>query len=87
MDFSSQLGSPPDSFAPLVQRVDAGDDHVLVYLKEVRCALGMFSICPFMCAYVLLRPFRLTGSQGCPHDLQPTTETGSCSEGSQASSR
>ncbi|KTF71290.1 hypothetical protein cypCar_00050107 [Cyprinus carpio] len=35
MDFSSQLGSPPDSFAPLVQRVDAGDDHVLVYLKEV----------------------------------------------------
>uniref|UniRef100_A0A9J8CVP7 Alpha-2-macroglobulin-like n=1 Tax=Cyprinus carpio carpio TaxID=630221 RepID=A0A9J8CVP7_CYPCA len=32
---TSLLGSPPDSFAPLVQRVDAGDDHVLVYLKEV----------------------------------------------------
>ncbi len=42
---SSQLGSP-DSLAPLVQRVDAGDDHVLVYLKEVRCKLGVFSICP-----------------------------------------
>ncbi|XP_052429368.1 alpha-2-macroglobulin [Carassius gibelio] len=32
---TSLLGSPPNSFAPLVQRVDAGDDHVLVYLKEV----------------------------------------------------
>ncbi|KAF4116471.1 alpha-2-macroglobulin-like [Onychostoma macrolepis] len=32
---TSLLGSPPDSLAPLVQRVDAGDDHVLVYLKEV----------------------------------------------------
>ncbi|XP_026110622.1 alpha-2-macroglobulin-like [Carassius auratus] len=32
---TSLLGSPPDSFAPLVQRVDAGDDHVLVYLKGV----------------------------------------------------
>ncbi|XP_067311051.1 alpha-2-macroglobulin-like protein 1 [Pseudorasbora parva] len=29
------LGSPPQSFAPLVERVDADDDHVLVYLKEV----------------------------------------------------
>ncbi|CAM4547116.1 unnamed protein product [Leuciscus chuanchicus] len=32
---TSLLGSPPQSFAPLVERVDAGDDHVLVYLKEV----------------------------------------------------
>ncbi|CAM4320863.1 unnamed protein product [Leuciscus chuanchicus] len=32
---TSLLGSPPQSFAPLVQRVDAEDDHVLVYLKEV----------------------------------------------------
>ncbi|XP_073690843.1 alpha-2-macroglobulin-like [Garra rufa] len=32
---TSLLGSSPESFAPLVQRVDAEDDHVLVYLKEV----------------------------------------------------
>ncbi|TRY85173.1 hypothetical protein DNTS_006359 [Danionella cerebrum] len=32
---TSLLGSSPDSFAPLVQRVDSEDDHVLVYLKEV----------------------------------------------------
>ncbi|CAM4713493.1 unnamed protein product [Leuciscus chuanchicus] len=32
---TSLLGSPPQSFAPLVERVDAQDDHVLVYLKEV----------------------------------------------------
>ncbi|XDV11988.1 hypothetical protein PO909_000761 [Leuciscus waleckii] len=32
---TSPLGSPPQSFAPLVERVDAEDDHVLVYLKEV----------------------------------------------------
>ncbi|XP_077058467.1 alpha-2-macroglobulin-like [Siphateles boraxobius] len=32
---TSLLGSPPQSFAPLVERVDAGDDHVLMYLKEV----------------------------------------------------
>ncbi|XP_067293407.1 alpha-2-macroglobulin-like protein 1 [Pseudorasbora parva] len=32
---TSPLGSPPQSFAPLVERVDADDDHVLVYLKEV----------------------------------------------------
>ncbi|XP_016300271.1 ovostatin-like [Sinocyclocheilus anshuiensis] len=32
---TSLLGSPLDTFAPLVQRVDTGDDHVLVYLKEV----------------------------------------------------
>uniref|UniRef100_A0A672KRR5 Alpha-2-macroglobulin-like n=1 Tax=Sinocyclocheilus grahami TaxID=75366 RepID=A0A672KRR5_SINGR len=31
----SLLGSPPSSFVPLVERVDAGHDHVLVYLKEV----------------------------------------------------
>ncbi|XP_067308330.1 alpha-2-macroglobulin-like protein 1 isoform X1 [Pseudorasbora parva] len=31
----SPLGSPPQSFAPLVERVDADDDHVLVYLKGV----------------------------------------------------
>ncbi|XDV12117.1 hypothetical protein PO909_000848 [Leuciscus waleckii] len=32
---TSLLGSSPQSFAPLVERVDAEDDHVLVYLKEV----------------------------------------------------
>ncbi|XP_073677958.1 alpha-2-macroglobulin-like [Garra rufa] len=32
---TSLLGSSPESFAPLVQRVDVEDDHVLVYLKEV----------------------------------------------------
>ncbi|KAG1941890.1 alpha-2-macroglobulin-like [Pimephales promelas] len=32
---TSPLGSPPHSFAPLVERVDSGDDRVLVYLKEV----------------------------------------------------
>ncbi|XP_067283795.1 uncharacterized protein [Pseudorasbora parva] len=32
---TSPLGSLPQSFAPLVERVDADDDHVLVYLKEV----------------------------------------------------
>ncbi|XP_056102933.1 alpha-2-macroglobulin-like [Rhinichthys klamathensis goyatoka] len=32
---TSPLGSAPKSFAPLVERVDAEDDHVLVYLKEV----------------------------------------------------
>ncbi|XP_043082107.1 alpha-2-macroglobulin-like protein 1 [Puntigrus tetrazona] len=38
---TSLLGSPPDSFAPLVQRVDAEDDHVLVYLKEVPRGIPM----------------------------------------------
>ncbi|ROI63303.1 Pregnancy zone protein [Anabarilius grahami] len=32
---TSLLGSSPQTFAPLVERVDAGDDGVLVYLKEV----------------------------------------------------
>ncbi|XP_016117965.1 alpha-2-macroglobulin-like protein 1 [Sinocyclocheilus grahami] len=32
---TSLLGSPPNSFVPLVERVDAGEDHVLVHLKEV----------------------------------------------------
>ncbi|ROI15092.1 Pregnancy zone protein [Anabarilius grahami] len=32
---TSLLGSSPQTFAPLVERVDAGDDSVLVYLKEV----------------------------------------------------
>ncbi|CAM4687033.1 unnamed protein product [Leuciscus chuanchicus] len=32
---ASPLGSSPQSFAPLVKRVDSGDDRVLVYLKEV----------------------------------------------------
>ncbi|XP_077058469.1 alpha-2-macroglobulin-like protein 1 [Siphateles boraxobius] len=32
---TSLLGSSPQSFAPLVERVDAEDDRVLVYLKEV----------------------------------------------------
>uniref|UniRef100_A0A672NJ38 Alpha-2-macroglobulin-like protein 1 n=1 Tax=Sinocyclocheilus grahami TaxID=75366 RepID=A0A672NJ38_SINGR len=35
------IGSPPDSFAPLVQRVDSGNDHVLVYLKEVPKGIPM----------------------------------------------
>ncbi|KAG1966973.1 pregnancy zone protein [Pimephales promelas] len=32
---TSLLGSSPQTFAPLVERVDAEDDGVLVYLKEV----------------------------------------------------
>ncbi|ROI16513.1 Alpha-2-macroglobulin-like protein 1 [Anabarilius grahami] len=32
---TSLLGSSPQTFAPLVEGVDAGEDHVLVYLKEV----------------------------------------------------
>ncbi|XP_067226511.1 alpha-2-macroglobulin-like [Chanodichthys erythropterus] len=32
---TSLLGSSPQTFAPLVERVDAGDDRVLVYLKGV----------------------------------------------------
>ncbi|XP_039543582.1 pregnancy zone protein-like [Pimephales promelas] len=32
---TSLLGSSPQSFAPLVERVDAEDDGVIVYLKEV----------------------------------------------------
>ncbi|XP_039543526.1 pregnancy zone protein-like [Pimephales promelas] len=32
---TSLLGSSPQSFAPLVERVESEDDHVLVYLKEV----------------------------------------------------
>ncbi|XP_077058468.1 alpha-2-macroglobulin-like protein 1 [Siphateles boraxobius] len=32
---TSLLGSSPQSFAPLVERVDVKDDRVLVYLKEV----------------------------------------------------
>ncbi|KTG04783.1 hypothetical protein cypCar_00039352 [Cyprinus carpio] len=32
---TSLLGSLPNSFDPIVERVDAGDDNVLVYLKEV----------------------------------------------------
>ncbi|KAK7175524.1 hypothetical protein R3I93_002440 [Phoxinus phoxinus] len=32
---TSLLGSPPQSFIPLVERVDVEDDHVLIYLKEV----------------------------------------------------
>ncbi len=80
---SSQLGSPPDLLAPLVQRVDSGDDHVLVYLKEVRCAH-----LPSSCVYAyVLHPVCLTGSQRHPHDLQNATETDSCSEESQASGR
>ncbi|KAL1246514.1 hypothetical protein QQF64_034648 [Cirrhinus molitorella] len=38
---TSLLGSSPESFAPLVQRVDAEDDHVLVYLKEVPKSVPM----------------------------------------------
>ncbi|XP_056097146.1 alpha-2-macroglobulin-P-like [Rhinichthys klamathensis goyatoka] len=38
---TSLLGSPPQSFAPLVERVDAADDHVLVYLKEVTKGVPM----------------------------------------------
>ncbi|TRY81375.1 hypothetical protein DNTS_021192, partial [Danionella cerebrum] len=35
------LGSPPNSFAPLVQRVDSEDDHVLVYLEKVPKGVAM----------------------------------------------
>ncbi|XP_067226492.1 alpha-2-macroglobulin-like protein 1 isoform X1 [Chanodichthys erythropterus] len=38
---TSPLGSPPQSFAPLVERVDAVDDRVLVYLKEVSKGVPM----------------------------------------------
>ncbi|XP_077086661.1 alpha-2-macroglobulin-like [Siphateles boraxobius] len=38
---TSLLGSPPQSFAPLVERVDAGDDRVLVYLKGVTKGVPM----------------------------------------------
>jgi len=41
MVFSPQLGSSPQSFAPLVERVESEDDHVLVYLKEVRLTLSI----------------------------------------------
>ncbi|RXN08345.1 alpha-2-macroglobulin-like isoform X2 [Labeo rohita] len=32
---TSLLGTPPNVYVPLVERVDAQDDHVLVYLREV----------------------------------------------------
>ncbi|XP_051987560.1 alpha-2-macroglobulin-P-like [Xyrauchen texanus] len=32
---TSTLGAPPNAYAPLVERVDAEDDRVLVYLKAV----------------------------------------------------
>ncbi|XP_048039618.1 alpha-2-macroglobulin-like [Megalobrama amblycephala] len=38
---TSLLGSSPQTFAPLVERVDAGDDGVLVYLKEVPKGIPM----------------------------------------------
>ncbi len=41
MVLSSQLGTPPNVFVPLVERVDTGEDHVLVYLKEVRSHVHM----------------------------------------------
>lgn len=52
-----QLGSPPESFAPLVQRVDVEDDHVLVYLKEVRRTLVVFGACHFVCLCAAVPPF------------------------------
>lgn len=45
MAFSSQLGTPPDVFVPLVGRGDTGEDHVLVYLKEVKdCIHWVYSV-------------------------------------------
>ncbi|KAK7175525.1 hypothetical protein R3I93_002441 [Phoxinus phoxinus] len=38
---TSLLGSSPQSFAPLVERVDSEDGHVLVYLKEVPKGIPM----------------------------------------------
>uniref|UniRef100_A0A672MDS5 Alpha-macroglobulin receptor-binding domain-containing protein n=1 Tax=Sinocyclocheilus grahami TaxID=75366 RepID=A0A672MDS5_SINGR len=38
---TSPLGTPPDAFVPLVERVDTGEDHVLVYLKEVPKSVPM----------------------------------------------
>ncbi len=35
-NFSTQLGTSSGMYAPLVERVDTKDDHVIVYLKEVR---------------------------------------------------
>ncbi|KAI7790047.1 alpha-2-macroglobulin-like [Triplophysa rosa] len=32
---TTMLGTPPHSYAPLVERVDSEDGHVMVYLKEV----------------------------------------------------
>ncbi|XP_065137347.1 alpha-2-macroglobulin-like [Paramisgurnus dabryanus] len=32
---TTMLGTPPNAYAPLVERVDSVDDRVLVYLKEV----------------------------------------------------
>lgn len=56
MVFSSQLGTPPDAFVPLVERVDTGEDHVLVYVKEVRYTAytGYILYLPLSCMYVLL---------------------------------
>ncbi len=68
MIFSSQLGSPPNSFAPLVERVDARDDHVLVYLKEVRlCTLDIFTNCHLlMCCVYCCSSFVLQVPKGVP---------------------
>lgn len=57
MIFSSQLGSPPNSFAPLVERVDARDDHVLVYLKEVRlCTMDIHKLTSFHVLCIAVHP-------------------------------
>lgn len=45
---SPQLGSSPQSFAPLVERVDAEDDGVIVYLKEVRLYTWYITSCHFL---------------------------------------
>lgn len=53
---SSQLGSPPDLLAPLVQRVDSGEDRVLVYLKEVSCTSALI-VCVYFSSSFLSHRF------------------------------
>jgi len=77
MFFSPQLGSSPQSFAPLVERVDAEDDGVLVYLKEVRLYTWYITSCHFLIR--CCSSFCLAGSQRRPHELHSAAESGSCS--------
>ncbi|XP_077058430.1 alpha-2-macroglobulin-like protein 1 [Siphateles boraxobius] len=57
---TSLLGSSPQSFAPLVERVDAEEDRVLVYLKESRLFTGFITSGHFLmccCSSFLSRRF------------------------------
>ncbi len=55
-----------------MERVDTVDDHVLVYLKEVRL-YTMYSQTVLLCAAA--HAFGLAGSQRCPHELQSAAES------------